>query len=129
VGEAGHISAKFRRLLDAGNFELARLLAFELPRVGLDDALKLTLLAAELESAHFQPMGRRWLARLADEVRPDLRDLAVAAQFLADVARAKTPSASSDGTILKGAGLSPQSQRRCPSRTSPAHCTPFLRSA
>lgn len=85
MGEAGHVSARFRRVLDAGNFEAARLLAFELPRIALDDALALTLLAAEEKSERFQPMSRRWLARLAEEIAPDLRDFAIAAQLFADV--------------------------------------------
>jgi hypothetical protein len=86
MGEAGHVSAKFRRTLDAGNFEATRLLAYELPSVTLPDALALTLLAADAGSPRFEPMAYRWLARLLGEVGPPPDDFAIAAQVVADVA-------------------------------------------
>jgi hypothetical protein len=86
MGEAGHVSAQFHRSLEAGNYEAARMLAWELPYVGLPEAVKLTLLAAESESPAFEPMARRWMERLLDEVQPTPRDFAIAAQLIADVA-------------------------------------------
>ncbi len=86
MGEAGHVGTKFKRALDRGNFQSARALAFEVPRVGLEEALELTVLAAEADSAEFDPMARRCLARLAEEAKPSPRDLAIAAQTFASIA-------------------------------------------
>lgn len=85
MGEAGHISAQFRRALDKGNFESARMLAFEMPRVELEEAMLLTVLAAEAGSERFDRMARRCIARLAEEARPPLCDLAIAVRVLASV--------------------------------------------
>lgn len=85
MGEAGHIGAKFRRALDAGHFDAARTLAYELPPLSMVDALALTLLAAESGSAKFEPMARRWIARLLAETEPALHDLAIAVWVFEDV--------------------------------------------
>jgi hypothetical protein len=85
MGEAGHVYPKFRRALERGQFEIARMLAFELPRVPLADAAALTLLAAERRPAKFEPMARRWMARLIAEADPPLGDLASAVWLLEDV--------------------------------------------
>jgi hypothetical protein len=61
------------------------MLAYELPRLTLVDALALTLLAAESGSAKFEPMARRWIARLLAETEPRLHDLAAAVWLLEDV--------------------------------------------
>jgi hypothetical protein len=85
MGEAGHVSAQFRRALDAGDFQGARMLAYELTFVPLQDALALTLLAAEEGPPTFEPMARRWLERVLAEVGPSIRDFAIASQLLADL--------------------------------------------
>lgn len=103
MGEAGHVSAKFRRALEAGNFEAARLLAYELPRVALSDALALTLLAAEAGSSRYEPMARRWMARLLAEARPPPDDFAIAAQVVADVAGGRLPPAKALAPLQRAA--------------------------
>jgi hypothetical protein len=103
MGEAGHVSAKFRRALDAGNFEVARMLAWELPHIGLPEALILTLLAAEAEPPIFEPMARRWLARLLEEVGPPPDDFAIAAQIVADVAGGRLPSSKALAPLARAA--------------------------
>lgn len=91
MGEAGHVSAKLRRVLDRGSFEQARLLAFELTRVSLRDALDLTLLAADARPDEFDRYAIRWLERLGAERNPTLDDFAIAAQLLADVSSGRLP--------------------------------------
>ena len=85
MGEAGHLSSQFRRAVDNGDFHGARLLLVEMPSVGLENALALTLLAADTEAARFGPMARRWLVRLVEGREPPLPDLAIVTQLLADV--------------------------------------------
>ncbi len=88
MGESGHVYTKFQRVLRGGNYASAYLLALELDRVGLDDALALTILAAEQATPDDYPkLARKLAARIAVEVRPPLPALAIAAQLLAAVDR------------------------------------------
>jgi len=86
MGDAGNgVGAQFRRAVAQGDYRGARLLALEMPRVSLETALALTLLAAETGDAPYPPMARRWLAKLITARAPDLSAVALVAQLLADV--------------------------------------------
>lgn len=98
MGESGNVSSQFRRALDAGNFESARLLAFEVPRVSLEDAIELTLLAAKTKASVFEVMSRRWFSRLLEEVVLPLPTVAIVGQLLADV---------SEGDLAPSKALAP----------------------
>jgi hypothetical protein len=60
---------------------MAWILAAELPKVPLADALSLLLLALDEQPSRFETAAPRWHARLCDEARPTLAEsqLAVAA--------------------------------------------------
>ena len=83
MGESGHVRTKFNRVLRGGNYEAAYLLALELDRIGLDDALALTILAAEQAPDEYPKLARKLAARIAVEVRPPLPALAIVANLLA----------------------------------------------
>jgi hypothetical protein len=91
MGEAGHVTSKFSRALERGNYRSALMLAYEVPRVSLQDAAALTLLAAEHEPEAFEPMARRWMRRLLEEASPPVKDLAIAAVLLDDVRACRLP--------------------------------------
>jgi hypothetical protein len=57
--------ARFARALDAGNLTLIRASAAELPRISLEDALRICLVIREHEPQAFDRAARRWLARYA----------------------------------------------------------------
>lgn len=82
---------------------MARMLAREVPRIGLEDAAELTLLAADAEPACFQLMARRWLVRLLEEQKPQLRDFAIATQVIAGVEDGTWPSSKARDPLLRAA--------------------------
>jgi hypothetical protein len=55
VTSRGHPYAEFQRALKNGNVWVAEAVARELPKVSLDDALKLVHLYAEKESPKYEP--------------------------------------------------------------------------
>lgn len=57
----------FKRALANGDLTLIRLTAAELPRVALDDALRVCLLMAQQDHASFDRAATRWLGRFALE--------------------------------------------------------------
>jgi hypothetical protein len=57
-------------------------LARSMPRLGLSDALRLTLLAAREEPTRYPEMARRWIARVLVEQRPSLDEIAWASALL-----------------------------------------------
>jgi len=67
VSIKGSPYAHFKRALALGDLSLIRRIALELPRVALDDALRVCLLMAEQDHASFDRAGTRWLGRFALE--------------------------------------------------------------
>jgi hypothetical protein len=62
--------------LKNGNVWVADAVARELPKVSLEDALKLVHLYAEKESPKFEKAAIKWLRRYLNEASPELSDLA-----------------------------------------------------
>jgi hypothetical protein len=63
----GHRYTIFRRALERGNLMGAEATAKELPRLGLADALELTLLIARKEPRRHPRVAARWLLRYLEE--------------------------------------------------------------
>jgi len=59
--------ARFRRALETGNLTLVRAAAAELPRISLDDALRVCLLPRATDAAGYERAAIRWLGRFALE--------------------------------------------------------------
>jgi len=76
---------RFRRAVEAQSVALAELAARESGRLPLPDALALVVLYARLGDRKFELAAVRWLARLADERRPSLADVTLAAAALSAV--------------------------------------------
>jgi hypothetical protein len=68
VSLKGSPYARFRRALALGRLSMVHAAAAELPRVGLDDALAITLLIEEQDRGRYDRAVVRWLARFALEV-------------------------------------------------------------
>jgi hypothetical protein len=81
VSSGGSPYARFRRALDTGNLAIVRAAAAELPRVELDDALRVCLLVRDQDQERYEQAAVRWLARFCLE-RP--------AAALGDVVEAAT---------------------------------------
>jgi len=64
------------------NLLVAQTVAREMGVVGLDEALELVVLTAELEPNRLDAYARRWLARLADERTLTLAELDLAVTAL-----------------------------------------------
>lgn len=73
MGNAGSVYGNFRTAIRTGSYTLACQVARELPRVGLREALQLTLLAAEKDPDRYERMARRWMARFLEEKQPTLQ--------------------------------------------------------
>jgi len=58
---------RFRRALESGNLTLVRAAAAELPRINLDDALRVCLLLRAADAAGYEKAAVRWLGRFALE--------------------------------------------------------------
>jgi hypothetical protein len=78
----GHLHAEFKRALDRGNLWIAEAVARELPKVSLEDALKLVHLYAEKESTKFEKAAIKWLRRYLNEASPELSDVANVARVV-----------------------------------------------
>jgi hypothetical protein len=84
----GNPYARFRRALATGNESLVIAAALELPRVALDDALRICLVLRGGDPARYERAAVRWLGRFALEGRgvtiTDLRSAAEALDALPD---------------------------------------------
>jgi DNA-directed RNA polymerase specialized sigma54-like protein len=76
VTSRGHPYAEFQRALKNGNVWVAEAVARELPKVSLDDALKLVHLYAEKESPKYEAAAMKWLRRYLEERSPTLETFA-----------------------------------------------------
>ena len=77
VRSAGSPYGAFERALRNGNLWVAEAEAREMPRVSLEDALKLVYLYAEKESPKYdERAAMKWLRRYLDEKEPTLENLA-----------------------------------------------------
>jgi hypothetical protein len=65
----GQPRSRFRRALDRRNLLGAETAAREMGLVSLDEALDLVVLVAEVAPARLDGFARRWMARLAEELR------------------------------------------------------------
>jgi hypothetical protein len=74
---------RFRRALETGNAALVTAAALELPRVALDDALRICLVLRGGDPDRYERAAVRWLGRFALEARQvTIEDLRVAADAL-----------------------------------------------
>lgn len=80
----GHPHARFHRAIDKRNLIAAEDAARDIPKLSLDDALRLVHLYAEQDSRKFKTAALRWLERYIVEQRPNLTDLAMVASLLAE---------------------------------------------
>jgi hypothetical protein len=67
VPTKGGSYTRFRRALESGNLTLVRAAAAELPRVNLDDALRVCLLLRTADAAGYERAAIRWIGRFALE--------------------------------------------------------------
>jgi hypothetical protein len=75
--------ARFRRALDTGNPALVTAAARELPRIELDDALRICLVLRGDDPDRYERAAVRWLGRFALEARAvTIDDLRMAADAL-----------------------------------------------
>jgi len=72
VPSSGSPYARFRRALGTGDLPLVRAAAAELPRVDLQDALRICLLMSAQDDDRFERAAVRWLARATLET-PTMR--------------------------------------------------------
>ena len=86
VTSDGNPYARFRRALETGNEALVTAAALELPRIALDDALRICLVLRGGDPARYERAAVRWLGRFALEGRrvtiDDLRQAADALDTL-----------------------------------------------
>jgi hypothetical protein len=93
VTSEGNAYARFRRALRTGNEALVTAAALELPRIALDDALRICLILRDGDAARFERAAVRWLGRFALEGRGvTIADLRCAAEAL-DALRERAPEA------------------------------------
>ena len=79
----GNPYARFRRALKTGNPALVTAAALELPRIALDDALRICLVLRGADPERYERAAVRWLGRFALEGRGvTIDDLQVAAEAL-----------------------------------------------
>ena len=79
----GNPYQRFRRALETGNAALVTAAALELPRVALDDALRICLVLRGGDPARYQRAAVRWLGRFELEARGStIDDLSVAANAI-----------------------------------------------
>ena len=79
----GNPYARFRRALETGNESLVTAAALELPRIALDDALRICLVLRGGDPARYERAAVRWLGRFALEARRvTIHDLRAAADAL-----------------------------------------------
>jgi hypothetical protein len=83
VTSEGNPYSRFRRALQTGNEALVTAAALELPRVALDDALRICLVLRGGDPARYERAAVRWLGRFALEARGvTIDDLRLAAEAL-----------------------------------------------
>jgi hypothetical protein len=68
VTSQGSPYARFKRALATGDLDVIRLAAAELPRVRLDDALRICILLVP-DSVRYQRAAARWLGRFCLEAK------------------------------------------------------------
>ena len=79
----GNPYARFRRALETGNEALVTAAALELPRIALDDALRICLVLRGGDPERYERAAVRWLGRFALEARgATIDDLRLAADAL-----------------------------------------------
>jgi hypothetical protein len=79
----GNPYTRFRRALATGNEALVTAAALELPRVALDDALRICLVLRGGDPTRYERAAVRWLGRFALEARGvTIKDLHDAAEAL-----------------------------------------------
>ena len=79
----GSAYVRFRRALEIGNELLVLAAARELPRIALDDALRICLVLRDGDPDRYQRAAVRWLGRFALEARHvTIEDLRLAAEGL-----------------------------------------------
>ena len=84
VTSDGNPYARFRRALETGNEALVTAAALELPRIALEDALRICLVLRSGDPERFERAAVRWLGRFALEAREvTIEDLRQAADALA----------------------------------------------
>lgn len=82
----GSAYSRFRRALNTGNLALVMTSAKELPRIGLDDALRICLIMRDARPDSYDRAAVRWLGRFALEGRDvTVADLRSASQLLAEL--------------------------------------------
>lgn len=75
--------ARFRRALKTGNEQLVIAAALELPRIALDDALRICLVLRGGDPARYDRAAVRWLGRFALEAKGvTIDDVRIAADAL-----------------------------------------------
>jgi hypothetical protein len=86
VTSEGNPYARFRRALETGNEALVTAAALELPRIALDDALRICLVLRGGDPRRYERAAVRWLGRFAleasDATIDDLRRAADALDAL-----------------------------------------------
>ncbi len=65
----GSAYARFKRALEIGNELLVLAAARELPRIALDDALRICLVLRDADPARYERAAVRWLGRFALEAQ------------------------------------------------------------
>jgi hypothetical protein len=93
VTSDGNAYSRFKRALQTGNERLITAAALELPRVALDDALRICLILRDGDPARYERAAVRWLGRFALESRTvTIADLRAAAEALQGL-RERAPEA------------------------------------
>lgn len=83
VTSDGNPYSRFRRALETGNAALVTAAALELPRIALDDALRICLVLRGGDPERYERAAVRWLGRFALEARNvTIDDLRLAADAL-----------------------------------------------
>jgi hypothetical protein len=83
VTSDGNPYSRFRRALETGNEALVTAAALELPRIALDDALRICLVLRGGDPRRYERAAVRWLGRFALEGRKvTIDDLRAAADAL-----------------------------------------------
>jgi hypothetical protein len=88
VTSEGSPYSRFRRALQTGNETLVLATARELPRIALDDALRICLTLRDGDEDLFERAAVRWLGRFALEAKgATIDDVRVAAEALDELPR------------------------------------------
>jgi len=91
VTSDGSPYSRFRRALQTGNEMLVLATARELPRVALDDALRICLMLRDSDEDRYERAAVRWLGRFALEARgATIDDIRIAAEALDELPQQAT---------------------------------------